>query len=88
MEIRKFKHVANNKIMYAVIGTEDGKQAMDYVYKYKKAEYIDFYINHDWIYGSIYKNNLYVGTVLDAPLNKQTPCIIVYRKTIDIENYA
>lgn len=88
MEIRKFKYVENNKIVYAVIGTENTKQAMDYVYKYKKAEYIDFYTNHDCINGSIYKNNLYVGLISNIPLNKQIPCIIVYRKTIDVKKYA
>ena len=88
MELRKFKHVKNNKTVYAVIGANSINEAMDYVYKYKKAEYVDFSINHRAAVGYIYKNNLYVGRVLDAPIKEQIPCIIVYRKTIDVLSYA
>lgn len=88
MKIKKFRHVKNNKVVYAVIGTQDINEAMNYVYKYKKAEYTDFYINHDAVVGSIYKGNLYVNTIFDVPISKQTPCIIVFRKTIDVMSYV
>ena len=87
MELRKFKHVKNNKTVYAVIGAKDIKEAMDYVYRYKKAEYLDFNINHKATTGYIYKNNLYVGKS-NISIKKQISCIIVYRKTIDIMSYA
>lgn len=87
MEIRKFKHVENGKTVYAVIGAKSVQEAKEFVYKYKKAEWIDFNINHDTCTGTIYNNNLYVGDIDVANKNK-IPCIIVYRKTINIKNYA
>lgn len=87
MEIRKFKHVKNGKTVYAVIGAESIHDAKEFVYRYKKAEWIDFMANHDACIGTIYKNNLYVGTVSGADKDK-IPCIIVYRKTIDVMSYA
>ena len=87
MEIRKFKHVKNGKTVYAVIGAESAQEAKEFVYKYKKAEWLDFNINHNTCDGTIYKNNLYVGDINVSDKNK-TPCIIVYRKTIDVMSYV
>lgn len=87
MEIRKFKHVQSGKTMYAVIGADSFTDALKLVYRYKKAELSDFMVNHNVCLGTIYKNNLYVGDINVSDKNK-TPCIIVYRKTIDIMSYV
>ena len=87
MEIRKFKHVQSGKTMYAVIGAKSIHEAKEFVYKYKKVEWFDFNITHSTCAGTIYKNNLYIGDINVSDKNK-TPCIIVYRKTIDVMNYA
>lgn len=86
MEIRKFKHVKNGKTVYAVIGANSIQEAKELVYRYKKAEWSDFMTNHDACLGTIYKNNLYVGGINISDKNKK-PCIIVYRKTIDVMSY-
>lgn len=86
MEIRKFKHVKNGKTVYAVVGADSIQEAKEFVYRYKKAEWSDFMTNHDACLGTIYKNNLYVGGINISDKNKK-PCIIVYRKTIDVMSY-
>lgn len=86
MEIRKFKHVKNGKTVYAVVGADSIQEAKEFVYRYKKAEWSDFMTNHDACLGMIYKNNLYVGGINISDKNKK-PCIIVYRKTIDVMSY-
>ena len=86
MKIRKFKHVENGKTIYAVIGADSITDALKFVYRYKKAEISDFMKNHNACLGTIYKNNLYVGGINISDKNR-TPCIIVYRKTIDVMSY-
>lgn len=88
MEIRKFKHIKNNKTVYAVIGAKSSDDAREFVRKYKKINHKLFQNEYacycDCCINTI-NNKLYVSK---ATAKHEKPCYIIAKSTIDILGYA
>ena len=89
MKIEKFSHVDNGKVVYAVIGADNPKEAMEEVCRYKKDNSTRFFAEHIIYTGLIKGKKLYrieinVNDTFDKNL---TPCYIIARDNIDIDKY-
>ena len=88
MEIRKFKHVDNGRLVYAIIGAKSSEEADKFLYKYLKISYMNYINNYRMYKGCIntLTNELYVST--PSLLKHEKPCYIIANKNLDIMKYA
>lgn len=91
MKIKKFVHTESGKTIYAVIGESNAENAMEEVYRYKKANRADFFNTHNLYTGIIKNNKLYFMNNIDVNNDKFgkgiSPCYIIARNTLDLSNY-
>ena len=88
MQIKKFTHIDNGKIIYAVTEEPDVETALLEVCRYKKESKDEFMKTHKVYTGLIKGKKLYVINIdVTKDYDNLIPCYIIARDSIDLDSY-